>query len=617
MVLNRRDFGKLSGATAAAAFLPQVARANTVSHGISAFGDLKYAAGFPRFDYASPDAIVGGEWSTGFLGTFDSLHPYTLKGNPVTFTGATRDTLMVGAADEADAMYGLLAKSIEIPEDRAWAAFELREEARFSDGTPVTAEDVAWTFNTQKEKGHPSFRINYVNVTGVEVEGPLRVRFDFAPDAPKRDLPMAVAALSVLSKAWWEGRDFSEATLDRPVGSGPYAFGDVKPGKSITYERRADYWGWDLPVNQGRWNFQTIRIEYFRDRAPVLETLKTGGFNFFEEFWSKQWATAYTPENFPAIGRGEVVKDTIPDNRPAGSQGFWFNLRREKFQDVRVREAISMVFDFEWSNRTLFYDLYNRTDSFFEGGPMQAADEPGEGELAFLREIEGDLPAGVLDRPAYVPPKTDGSGRVRRALRAAGRLMDEAGWTLQDGVRKNAKGEELEIEALLVSGGAFDRIVAPYFKNLNQIGVKTEIRQVDPAQYKRRFDEYDFDMTVDRKAMSLTPGVELRSYFHSSSANQNGQENIAGVQHPAVDKLIDAIERAENREDLTNAVKALDRVLRALHIWVPQWNKASHNLVYWDIFARPGTKPRYERGVIDLWWVDPDKAAKLADRLGG
>ncbi|MEM7507193.1 MAG: extracellular solute-binding protein [Pseudomonadota bacterium] len=616
MTLTRRDLGKLAIAGGAMAALPRIAAAETTTaHGVSAFGDLKYGPDFTQFAYAQQGAPVGGTFSTGASGTFDSLNTFTLKGNPVAYTGLTRDSLMAPSDDEPDALYGLLAESIEYPEDRSWAAFNLREEARFSDGTPVTAEDVAWTFQTRKAEGHPRFRVTYVNVVKATVEGPLRVRFDFAEGAPTRDLPMLVASMDVLSKAWWEGRDLSESSLDRPVSSGPYMFEDVKPGKSITYKRREDYWGWHLPVNQGRWNFERIRLEYFRDRAASFEAFKGGTFSFYEEFWSKQWATAYTPQNFPAVGAGDVVLDTIPDNRPAGSQGYWFNLRRAKFQDPKVREAIAICFDFEWSNRTLFYDLYTRTDSFFEGGPMQAEGAPTAGELALLREIEGELPPGVLDQPAYSPPATDGSGTNRRALRRAGQLLEEAGWTIQDGVRRNADGQALTVEALLVGVG-FERITNPYFKNLKRIGVQGTARTVDQAQYERRMEDYDFDITVSRKSMSLTPGVELRGHFHSSSAELQGQQNLSGIKNAAVDKLIDAIERADSRATLSDAVRALDRVLRAMHIWVPQWHKASHNLVYWDIYDRPAEKPAYSRGVIDLWWVDPAKAERLRDKIG-
>ncbi|MEM8596159.1 MAG: extracellular solute-binding protein, partial [Pseudomonadota bacterium] len=415
------------------------------------------------------------------------------------------------------------------------------------------------------------------------------------------------------SKASWEGRDFSDSTLDPILGSGPYAVDTVEPGRRISYRRREDYWARDLPVNRGRHNFDEIRIEYFRDRSAAFEGFKAGEYTFNEEFWSKLWATAY---NFPAIERGAVVRDVVPDNRPAGTQGFWFNLRRPQFADPRTREAIASVFDFEWSNRTLFYDLYNRTDSFFEGGgALEAAEAPTPAELALLEPMASELPPGVLESAAYVPPVTDGSGRPRRTLRAAAKLLDEAGWTVQDGVRRNAEGEPLTMEFLLVSEG-FERITTPYIQNLERIGVQATLRTVDPAQYKQRTDDFDFDITVTRYAMQLTPGVELRAIFHSDAANQPGSSNLAGVASPVVDKLIEVIENATSRDALVTAVSALDRVLRAMHIWVPQWSKASHHLAYWDIYARPETKPLYSRGVTDTWWIDETKFAALASELG-
>ena len=616
MTWNRRDLGRLAAGAGALALLPgPLARsaATTVAHGVSAFGDLKYPPGFERFDYASPEALIGGTWSMGAAGgTFDSLNPFILKGDPASGLGFTYDSLMVSAADEADSMYGLVAKSIEYPEDRLWAAFELREEARFADGSPITAEDVVFTFNALREKGHPSYRVVLAGVIGVEAEGPLRVRYDFDPNAPRRDLPMLVAGLDILSKSYYDTVDFSQSTLEPPLTSGPYAVDSLEPGRTIIYRRRDDYWGWDLGVNRHRWNFERIRIEYFRDRSASFEAFKSGTFTFQEEFWSKLWATAY---DFPAIKRGDVVKEVIPDDTPSGAQGYWFNMRRKTFQDPKVREALSIAFDFEWSNKTLFFELYNRTDSFFEGGPMQAEGKPGPDELALLEPLADKLPSGVIDDIVYSPPKTDGSGRNRQALRTAAKLLDEAGWQVKDGVRQK-DGIKLEFEFLLVGEG-FERITVPYIKNLERIGVNATVRTIDPAQYTRRMEEFDFDVTVSRKAMSLTPGVELKNYFHSSSANSKGSRNTAGVADPAVDALIEAIERAKTRAELTAAVKALDRVLRAMHIWVPQWNKGSHTIAYWDIFARPPKKPAYDRGVEDLWWIDPAKHARLKDQVGG
>ncbi len=610
--LTRRDFGIVSGAGAATVLMPGAGwAATTTSHGLSAFGDLKYPADFAHFDYVNPTAPKGGTWSTGYGNvTYDSFNPFILKGNSaIGVNGLIFDSLMTGSGDEADAMYGLIAESVELPEDRSWVAFNLRPEARFHDESPITSDDVVFTFNTLIEKGHPSYRVLLKPVTSVKAEGPGRVVYTFDANAAKRDLPMLVAGLSVLSKAYYDTVDFAESSLTPPLGNSAYKIGKFEPGARVVFDRVEDYWAADLPVNRGRHNFDQVRFEYFRDRSAAFEGLKGGTFLFNEEFWSKFWATAYTPENFPAIARGEVVKDVIPDERPAGSQGFWFNMRREKFADIRVREAIGLAFDFEWSNERLFYNLYTRTDSFFEGGPMQAEGAPSPGELAILEKFADKLQPELLSEPAFVPPTTDGSGRNRRNLRKAARLLDAAGYNVVDGVRQK-DGEKLEFEFLIGSQG-FARIAEPMAQSLETIGINASLREVDPAQYKKRTDDFDFDIVVSRKSMSLTPGVELRNYFHSSSANSKGSQNTAGIEDPVVDELLDLIERASSREELTSAVKALDRVLRAQHYWIPQWSKGSHTLAYWDIFDRPETKPKYQRGVIDTWWVDEEKAAKL------
>jgi microcin C transport system substrate-binding protein len=620
MIWTRRDVGRLAaGAGAIAALRPGFAlgathgTATTISHGVSAFSDLKYPDGFSHFDYANPDAPVGGTFSTGYGGvTFDSLNPFILKGNPAIGLSFLFDSLMVSADDEADSLYGLVAKSVEIPQDRLWAAFELRGEARFSDGSPITAEDVVFTFETLRDKGSPVYKVVLAAVTGVTAEGPLRVRYDFHPDAPRRDLPMTVAGLKILSKAYYQTHDFTESTMDPPLGSGPYLIEKVEPNRNITYRRRDDYWAWHLPVNRGRWNFERLRFEAFRDRTASFEAFKGGTYTFKEDFWSKQWATGY---DFPAIQRGDIVRETIPDKNPSGAQGYWFNLRRKKFQDPKVREAIAMGFDFEWSNKTLFHGLYVRTDSFFEGGAMQAQGKPTPGELALLEPLSDKLPPGLIDNVAHSPVPTDASGRNRQALRAAGKLLDEAGWVVIDGVRQK-DGERLEFE-FMMTGEGFTRITMPFIRNLERIGIKATVRKIDPAQYRRRMDDFDFDITISRKSMSKTPGVELRDYFHSSSAHSQGSKNTSGVDSPVIDALIDSIERATGRAQLTDAVKALDRTLRAMHIWVPQWHKGSHTIAYWDIYDRPELKPEYARGVIDLWWIDEEKHARLKDQVGG
>ncbi|MEM1314713.1 MAG: extracellular solute-binding protein, partial [Pseudomonadota bacterium] len=404
----------------------------TVSHGISSFGDLKYPEGFPHFDYVNPDAPKGGVWSgrgTAASNTFDSLHPFILKGEPAQGLGATFDTLLTGSADEADALYGLLAETLEYPEGRAWVRFTLRPEAAFSDGSPVTAQDVAWTFETLKTRGSPLYRLRLRDVASATAEDARTVRFDFAEGVPTRDLPALVGALPILSEASWQGRDFEDSTLDPILGSGPYAVTDVKPGRSITYTRREDYWAKDLNVNVGTNNFDAYRYEYFKDYTAAFEGFKAGAFHMHEEFFSKIWATGY---DFPAVNNGWVIRESVPDGRPSGAQGFWFNMRRPQFQDPRVREALAMGFDFEWSNEVLFFGLYARTDSVFENSPLQAEGPPSPEELALLEPLAADLPPGVLSDPPYSPPVSNGSGSDRRVLRRAMRLLDEAGWPVGD-----------------------------------------------------------------------------------------------------------------------------------------------------------------------------------------
>lgn len=607
----------LLGALAAALLLAAPAAAETTAHGVSAFGALKYPADFPHFDYVNPEAPKGGTLktrSTFALNTFDSLHPFPLKGEtPPEIALFVYEPLMIRAADEADAVYGLIAESVTWPEDRSWAEFRIRPEARFADGAPVTAEDVVFSLDILKEKGAPSYQIAYSAIERAEALAPDRVRFVFREGASTRDLPMLAGSVPVIPKHAWEGRDFAESTLDLPLGSGPYRVAGFETGRSIAYERRADYWGWSLPVNVGRWNFDRMEFEYFRDYTAAFEAFKAGVYEMHEEFFSKLWATGY---DFPAVTDGRVVRDTLPDGRPSGTQGYWFNLRREKFADPRVREALGMAFDFEWSNRTLFYGLYTRTTSFFQGSPLAAEGPPSPAELALLEPLTAHLPETAL-KAAYLPPVTDGSGRLRRELNAAGALLDAAGWTVgSDGKRRNAKGELLTVE-FLDDSPTFERITGPYVKNLEQLGVTATMRTVDAAQYEERRKTYDFDVTIARMPMAATPGVDLLNLFSSAAAEAQDTLNLSGVANPAVDALIEAAIGAKTAEAHAAAISALDRALRSLHIWVPQWSKASHTMAWWDRFGRPATKPPYARAVEDTWWIDPAKSAALDARKGG
>lgn len=577
-------------------------------HGLSVFGDLKYQADFTHFDYVNPDAPKGGRMAligSGAVTTFNSLNGFILKGDAAQGLGYVFDTLMVRAFDEPDAMYGLVAKTANVAQDGSSVTFALRPEARFSDGSEVTADDVVHSFTLIKEKGHPILALPLRDVTKAEALDKHTVRYSFAGDQT-RNLPLQVAALPIFSKAYYTENSFDETTLDPPLGSGPYKVGDVKQGRSITYVLRDDYWAKDLPVNRGRYNFAELRYEYFRDRVAGFEAFKAGVFDLREEFTSKSWATEY---EFPAVKDGRVVLATLPDGSPSGAQGFFLNMRRDKFSDIRVRKALGMAFDFEWTNKNLFYGLYDRTQSFFENSPMKAEGPPSEEELALLEPYRDQLPADVF-KTADLPPVSNGSGQDRKMLRRASQLLKEAGWTIQDGKRRNAKGEVLDIEFLIFSP-SFERIIAPYVKNLKILGAEARIRRVDPAQYEERLKTYDFDITTRRYVLQLTPGPELRNFWSSASANAKGGYNLSGIEDPVIDALIEKVIAAKSRKELTAAARALDRVMRAGHYWVPQWFKARHNIAHWNKFAGPATKPTYNRGIIETWWYDADKAAKL------
>jgi microcin C transport system substrate-binding protein len=516
---------------------------------------------------------------------------------------------MVRAFDEPDASYGLIAKTADVATDqdgtKRSVTFALREEAKFADGTPVRAEDVCDTFRLMSTLAHERIKLTIKDVEKCEVLGPLEVRYTFKGNNT-RDLPNTVAELPVLSKAYYAKVDFSKSTLEPPLGSGPYKIGPFRPGQFVEYQRRPDYWAKDLPVNRGRNNFDRVRYEYFRDRIAGFEALKAGILDLREEFTSREWATAY---NFNAVKDGRVVKDVLPDETPSGAQGFFFNLRREKFQDIRVRKALNLAFDFEWSNKNLFYGSYTRTESFFESSPLKATGKPTPEELAILEPYGKDLRPEVFDE-APLPPKSDGSGQDRKLLREASKLLDEAGWAIDGSVRRNAKGEALTVE-FLEDSPSLERIIAPYIKNLRLLGIDANLRIVDPAQGQDRLKNFDFDMTGARFVGGLTPGNELRIFFGSDSAKSPGSYNLSGVASPAIDGLIEKVIAAKSREELDVAGRALDRVLRAEHFWVPNWYKGSHWVAYWDIFGRPAIKPKYDRGIIDTWWVDEAKAAKI------
>ena len=581
-----------------------------VRHGVSAFGDLKYPADFPHFDYVNPDAPQGGTMSflpTGGLNTFDTFNPWILQGNPAQGLGLIHDSLMVSSADEPDSMYGLIAESIEYPQDRAWVIFNMRPEARFSDGEPITAEDVVFTYEALLEKGRPTYRISFRDIESVEALDTHRVRFNFREDAETRDLPMLAAGLSILPKHYYEEVDFTRTTMTPPVSSGQFRIVDASPGRVIHYCKDPDYWGADLPVNVGANNFECYRYEYFADRTAAFQAFQVGTFLLHEEFTASIWAEDY---NFPAVQRGWVIQDELADGRPSGTQGFWINMRQEKFQDIRVRQALNLLFNFEWTNQTFFHGLYERTTSFWEGSDM-AAEGPPEGlELEVLERFRDRLPAEIFESDPVTPP-VNSPGQVldRSAIREAGRLLDEAGWTIEGGVRRNAAGETLTVE-IIEDSPAMGRVINPFVENMQRVGIQARQTRVDAAQMQLRTEQFDFDIRPARYVMSLTPSIDLRQFFASDAAETPGSANLSGVSDPVIDELIELVIASEDRETVTARVRALDRVLRAKHIWVPHWSKGSHWVAYWDVFGMPGESPPFARGDA-YWWWDEEKFQAL------
>lgn len=580
-----------------------------VAHGISTFGELKYAADFEHFDYVNPDAPKGGEFSTWGIGSFDSLHLYTTAGTGASSAAILFEPLMARSADEPDALYGLIAETIEYPADRSFAIFNLRPEARFSDGTAVTADDVVFTFDILLEKGIPALRSVFADFESVVALSPHRVRFDFRDGANTRELPMTAAGLPVFSKTWWSDKDFSRSTLDPGPGSGPYVLENVDAGRQIIYARNPNYWGWDLPINQGRHNFDTLRYEHYADGTAGFEGFKSGAYNFRVENTSAIWANEY---DFPAVEDGRIVKKVYPDGKVAYAQGFHFNLREEKFADPRVREAIGMMFNFEWSNRTLFYGIYERSKSFWPNSELEANGLPSAEELALLEPLADLLPDGVLTEPA-VEPQVNAAERISRStFREAGRLLDEAGWTVQDGVRRNTEGEPLDVSFLLFST-AFERIINPFVENLKTLGIDARMDRVEVSQFTERRRSFDFDILTTTFVNSASPGLSLRQWFGSDSA-MIPSRNVAGLQSPAVDALVEHVINAETRDEMHIAARALDRVLRAERISIPQWFKNSHLVAYVDIYDHPEEIAPYLLGETDHWWYAPEKEQALRDR---
>jgi microcin C transport system substrate-binding protein len=575
---------------------------------ISMYGDLKYAPGFTHFQYTNPDALKGGDVKLAMIGTFDTLNPFTLKGVAAAGLGELFDTLMAPSRDEAFSYYGLVAETVETPADRSWVVFTLRPTARFQDGTPMTVEDVIWTFDTLRAKGQPIYRSYYAQVTKAEKVGERKVKFNFGP-GDNRELPLILGQLPVLSKAYWGKRDFEKTTLEPPLGSGAYKIESFEAGRTITYRRVKDYWAAKLPVKVGTDNFETIRYDYYRDVNVALEALKAGQYDLRLENVAKNWATAYTG---PAIAQGFLKKEEIKHELPTGMQAFVFNTRRPIFQDVRVRRALGYAWDFEWTNKNLFYGAYTRTKSYFSNSELASSGLPGPDELAVLEPYRGRVPEAVFAR-AYEPPSTDGSGHIRPSVITALGLLADAGWTVREQRLVNGKtGEPMRFE-LLLNDQTWERISLPFVKNLERMGVEARLRLVDPPQYQYRTDNFDFDMLVNVWGESLSPGNEQRNYWGSRAAGEPGSDNLAGIRDPVVDALIDQVIAAPDRPSLVTRTRCLDRVLLWGHYVIPHYHMQAFRLAYWDRFGRPAVQPRYALGFED-WWVDPAKAARVDAR---
>ncbi len=614
-MIDRRTLLQLTAATGVLHVLPpSPARAAEPQwrHGLSLFGNLKYPEGFEHFDYVNTGAPKGGRARVFSLGSFDSLNPFTFKGSSAGIVGQTFDTLMDAALDEAGSEYGLIAEAVKKPDDFAWVTYRLHGAARFHDGTPITPEDVIWSLEALKG-AHPFYNSYYANVTAAEQTADNEVTFRFN-QAGNRELPQIVGQIPVLSKAWWTGtndkgetRDINNTTLEVPLGNGAYRIAEVKPGTSVTIERVKDYWAADLPVNRGKNNFDEIFVIYYRDNTIAMEGFKGDEYDFRAESSAKDWATSY---DFPAAKRGDVIKEEIQLKNPDGMQAYVFNTRRERFADAKVRQALNFAFDFEWANQNLFFGQYSRTASYFANSELAWSGLPQGRELEFLNEVKDQVPAEVFTteytNPSYATPQDK-----RNNLRSAAKLLADAGWTAgNDRILRNGAGQAFEIEFLLVSP-LFERVVLPYVSQLELLGIKSSVRTIDSAQYERRVQAFDYDCIVGSWGQSLSPGNEQRNFWGSESADREGSRNFVGIKNPAVDKLIDKIIFAKDRDELVAACRALDRVLLWNHYVVPMWNIPYERVAYWNRFGRPEKLPDHSLGFPAIWWWDEAKAAKV------
>ncbi|MGE0108968.1 MAG: extracellular solute-binding protein [Bdellovibrionales bacterium] len=570
-------------------------------HGLALHGHPKYKSNFTHLDYADPNALKGGTVRLAAQGTFDNLNPFILKGVAAAGTGMIFETLMESTLDEPFSQYGLIAKSADVASDKSRVTYVLRENARFQDNKPITADDVVFSFKTLREKGHPFYRSYYKDVARVEKNDIHKVTFVFK-QAGNTELPLIMGQMPILPQHYFKDKDFAATTLTPPLGSGPYKIDTFVPGRSITYKRDPNWWGKDLPINKGRYNFDEIVYDYYRDSTVMIEAFLAGRYDFRSENTAKYWATSY---DTPAVQKGEIVRKLVDNKLPAGMQGFVFNLRRSVFQDPRVREAITLAFDFEWGNKNIAFDAYKRTSSYFANSDLAATELPDRDELTLLAPFKDQLPKEVFEK-VYEPPKTDGSGNLRQNLRRAIELLEQAGWHLKSGTLTDKEGHPLTF-TIVDNSPLFERWTLPFLRNLERLGIKAQYRVVDAAQYQNLMNDFNFDMTVKVFGQSLSPGNEQYNYWSSQSADRQGSQNLIGIKSPVVDALIDKIVKAKDRKQLITACHALDRVLLWGHYVVPHWYLGGYRLAYWNKFGQPEITPPYGFDMVSLWWAQSNK----------
>jgi microcin C transport system substrate-binding protein len=619
MTITRRRLVQTGSVAAGALALPawprfsSAAEGEVESHGLSTFGELNEAPDFKQFRYVNAQAPKGGSLIIQIKNTsgnqnfetFDTFNIYVFRGDGAAGVDAMFDTLMAGSADEPNALYGLVAKSVRVSADKLTYRFLLRPEARFNDGSKLTAKDVAFSLNILKAKGHPIYKMLLGEMASAEAESDDVAKIIFSPDR-HRDSHLIVAGMPIFSQAYYSKREFDASTLEPPLGSGPYKVLRFEQGRFVEYERVKDYWAANLQVNVGTNNFDRVRWEYYRERQIAFEDFKSGKMNYNEEYTARFWATAY---DFPAVKEGRVKREELPSGQAVPNQGWHFNLRRAQIQDPRIREALNYCFDFEWTNRNIMYSAYTRLTSYFENSDMKAVGSPSPEEVALLEPFRATLPAEVFGEP-WVPPVSDGSGFDRAMLRKADDLLRAAGCKRNGSQLLLPNGEPFAIE-FLDSSSALQPHTEPLMTNLKRLGIDARLRIVDTVQYKRRLDAFDFDIVTMAMGGSTTPGQELMNVYSAQAAKTQGSRNVSGISNPAVDALLTIIARADSREKLNVACRALDRVLRAGRYWIPMWYSGKARIAYWDVFSRPETTPKFGTGAPGTWWWDAEKAKRI------